>query len=110
MHPPVPARAAYGPISLTLHVLHFNGPGGCVVVIWVVGLLVLSAVVVVVVVVVVVEDDDVCVGVVSVVCGVVGTGVDSEPSSNSSSDRITFIDSWSTSSKFSSEISYEMTV
>ena len=31
IHPPDPALCAYGPISSTLHVEHFNGPGGCVV-------------------------------------------------------------------------------
>ena len=59
IHPPDPARCAYGPISSTLHVEHFNGPGGCVVVvvIWVVGFSVFSAVVVVVEVAVAAADD-----------------------------------------------------
>ena len=28
LHPPDPALTAYGPISFSLHVMHFDGPGG----------------------------------------------------------------------------------
>ena len=39
LHPPDPALTAYGPISFSLHVVHFDGPGGgaAVVVVFVVG-------------------------------------------------------------------------